>query len=165
MQDLPGVGWKLRKRLNDEGLNLCSDLWRLSLTQMQKGLGLGDKTGLSLWEACRGIDKRPVQAPPDRKSIGAEVNYGVRFDTQAQASGFLSELAVELSRRMATEGVLGRALTLKIMKQKDGVGLPRKYLGHGICDARSKLLNLGRATADAETLKSHALHLLKEAKI
>ncbi|CAM9675855.1 unnamed protein product [Scytosiphon promiscuus] len=165
VQDLPGVGWKLRKRLNEEGLNVCSDLWRLSLTQMQKGLGLGDKTGLSLWEACRGIDKRPVQAPPDRKSIGAEVNYGVRFDTQAQASGFLSELAVELSRRMATEGVLGRALTLKIMKQKDGVGLPRKYLGHGICDARSKLLNLGRATADADTLKSHALHLLKEAKI
>lgn len=46
-----------------------------------------------------------------------------------------------------------------------GVGLPRKYLGHGICDARSKLLNLGRATADASTLKSHALHLLKEAKV
>ena len=59
------------------------------------------------------------QAPPDRKSIGAEVNYGVRFDTQAQADGFLSELAVELSRRMAAEGVLGRALTLKIMKQRD----------------------------------------------
>ncbi|CAM9347459.1 unnamed protein product, partial [Hapterophycus canaliculatus] len=165
VQDLPGVGWKLRKRLNDEGLNVCSDLWRLSLNQMQKGLGLGEKTGRALWEACRGIDKRPVQAPPDRKSIGAEVNYGVRFDTQAQAVGFLSELAVELSRRMAAEGVLGRALTLKIMKQKDGVGLPRKYLGHGICDARSKLLNLGRATADAGTLKSHALHLLKEAKV
>lgn len=61
----------------------------------------------------------PRQAPPDRKSIGAEVNYGVRFDTQAQADGFLSELAVELSRRMAAEGVLGRALTLKIMKQRD----------------------------------------------
>lgn len=60
-----------------------------------------------------------LQAPPDRKSIGAEVNYGVRFDTQTQADGFLAELAVELSRRMAAEGVLGRALTLKIMKQRD----------------------------------------------
>lgn len=60
-----------------------------------------------------------LQAPPDRKSIGAEVNYGVRFDTQDQANGFLSELAGELSRRMAAEGVVGRALTLKIMKQRD----------------------------------------------
>lgn len=65
----------------------------------------------------------PRQAPPDRKSIGAEVNYGVRFDTQTQADGFLSELAVELSRRMAAEGVLGRALTLKIMKQRDVSGV------------------------------------------
>lgn len=49
----------------------------------------------------------------------------MRFDTQAQADGFLSELAVELSRRMATEGVVGRALTLKIMKQRDVSDPPR----------------------------------------
>ncbi|CAM9509641.1 unnamed protein product, partial [Laminaria digitata] len=165
VQDLPGVGWKLRRRLNEAGLNICSDLWPLSAAHLQKGLALGDKTGQALWEACRGIDKRPVQAPPDRKSIGAEVNYGVRFDTQEQANAFLSELALELSKRMAAEGVVGQALTLKIMKQRDGVGLPRKYLGHGICDARSKLLNLRRATGDAGTLASNALQLLKEAKV
>lgn len=54
---------------------------------------------------------------------------------------------------------------LSCCRPKQGVGLPRKYLGHGICDARSKLLNLGRATADEGTLKSHALQLLREAKI
>lgn len=43
----------------------------------------------------------------------------MRFDNQDQANGFLSELALELSRRMAAEGVVGRALTLKIMKQRD----------------------------------------------
>lgn len=48
---------------------------------------------------------------------------------------------------------------------RQGVGLPRKYLGHGVCDARSKLLNLRRSTADAETLISHALQLLKECKV
>ena len=40
---------------------MCSDLWQLSVSHMQKGLGLGEKTGRALWEACRGIDKRPVQ--------------------------------------------------------------------------------------------------------
>lgn len=60
-QGLPGVGWKLRQRLNEEGLNVCSDLWQLSLSYLQRGLGLGEKTGRALWEACRGIDKRPVQ--------------------------------------------------------------------------------------------------------
>ena len=50
-------------------------------------------------------------------------------------------------------------------RSKQGVGLPRKYLGHGICDARSKLLNLQRATGDAGTLGLSALQLLKEAKV
>lgn len=45
------------------------------------------------------------------------------------------------------------------------MGLPRKYLGHGICDTRSKLLNLHRATADPDTLASHALQLLEEANV
>lgn len=55
------MGWKLRLKLNELGLKKCSDLWPLSLGYLQKGLGLGEKTGQSLWEACRGIDKRPVQ--------------------------------------------------------------------------------------------------------
>lgn len=45
------------------------------------------------------------------------------------------------------------------------MGLPRKYLGHGICDARSKLLNLKQATASASDLTVAALQLLKEARI
>lgn len=43
----------------------------------------------------------------------------MRFDTQAQADDFLSKLAAELSGRMEVEGVVGRALTLKLMKQRD----------------------------------------------
>lgn len=60
-QDLPGVGWKLRRRLNEENMNICSDLWPLPVARLQKGFGLGEKTGQALWEACRGIDNRPVQ--------------------------------------------------------------------------------------------------------
>lgn len=46
-----------------------------------------------------------------------------------------------------------------------GVGEPRKYLGHGICDARSKLSNLPRATDASESIKTHALRLLREARV
>lgn len=48
-------------KLNEHGLKKCSDLWSLSLAHLQKGLGFGEKTGQLLWQACRGIDKRPVQ--------------------------------------------------------------------------------------------------------
>lgn len=46
-----------------------------------------------------------------------------------------------------------------------GVGEPRKYLGHGICDARSKLSNLPKATDASEAIKMHALRLLREARV
>lgn len=45
------------------------------------------------------------------------------------------------------------------------MGPPRKFLGHGICDARSKLFNLRSATSDPQTLKNTALQLLKEARV
>lgn len=59
----------MRQRLNQEGLNVCSDLWQLSVSHMQKGLGLGKKTGRALWEACRGIDKRPVQVSEEKGGV------------------------------------------------------------------------------------------------
>ena len=89
---------------------LTKNLEKSVLPNLGITLLLGDRGGAGLFL---------IQAPPDRKSIGAEVNYGVRFDTQSQADEFLSKLAVELSSRMAGEGVVGRALTLKIMKQRD----------------------------------------------
>lgn len=46
-----------------------------------------------------------------------------------------------------------------------GVGEPRKYLGHGICDARSKLSNLPKATDASESIKMHAIRLLREARV
>ncbi|CAN0059089.1 unnamed protein product, partial [Discosporangium mesarthrocarpum] len=165
VKDLPGVGWKLGKRLNQAGITVCSDLWPLSLSHLQHALGLGEKTGRAIWESCRGIDNRPVQAPTVLMSIGAEVNYGVRFDTDQQVNKFLDELVRELCTRMAAEGVAGKALTLKLMKQKQGVGQPRKYMGHGICEARSKLLNLHRPTGRHGPLWAAALQLLKELKV
>lgn len=39
-----------------------------------------------------------------RKSVGAECNYGIRFDGEADAHKFLGELCVELGTRMAAAG-------------------------------------------------------------
>eukprot|EP00967_Tisochrysis_lutea_P098415 scaffold145316_cov20-Tisochrysis_lutea.AAC.2 len=41
---------------------------------------LGTKTGLALWQFAHGRDDRSVEPPKVRKSVGAEVNWGIRFD-------------------------------------------------------------------------------------
>lgn len=80
---------------------------------------LGDKTGAAMWEAASGVDRRRVQPPPARKSIGAEISWGVRFDTGSQAEAFVDKLAAEVWARMATAGVQGRHLTLKLKRRKE----------------------------------------------
>ena len=37
-----------------------------------------------------------VEPPPPRKSVGAEVNWGIRFASPAEADTFLRSLAVEV---------------------------------------------------------------------
>lgn len=57
-----------------------------------------------------------VEVPGPRKSVGAEVNYGIRFAALADATKFIGELAQEVEKRMAICGAKGRTITLKIKR-------------------------------------------------
>jgi nucleotidyltransferase/DNA polymerase involved in DNA repair len=57
---------------------------------------LGKKTGENLWLMAHGRDLRVVQTPKPRKSLGAEVNWGIRFRNQQDADVFLLKLSGEV---------------------------------------------------------------------
>ena len=46
-----------------------------------------------MWDAAHGVDPRPVEPPKARKSVGAEVNWGIRFQSPQEALTFLDGLA------------------------------------------------------------------------
>ncbi len=46
-----------------------------------------------VWEFSHGEDSRPVEVPGPRKSVGAQITYGVRLDSEADAEQFLERLA------------------------------------------------------------------------
>jgi len=52
---------------------------------------------------CRGIDDRPVLSEHERKSVSAEVNYGIRFSNSSQATDFLTRLSEEVAQRLSSE--------------------------------------------------------------
>ncbi len=54
-----------------------TQVWSVSKEQLQRQLG--HKTGLALWSYAHNRDDRPVEPPKARKSVGAEVNWGIRF--------------------------------------------------------------------------------------
>ena len=64
---------------------------------------LGEKTGANLWDMAHGRDSRAVEPPKPRRSLGAEVNWGIRFRNQQEADAFLAELAGEVQHTFCSE--------------------------------------------------------------
>lgn len=162
--ELPGVGWHLGQELEGRGVTTCGALQRRALAELQEWFG--DKTGRMLWERCRGEDPRRV-APElgGPKSLGAEVNWGVRFDEQGQVERFLQELAEEVERRLALARVKGRQVVLKVKRSLYGPNEPEKLLGCGRCDNFSRSVTLARATASAKDIAAAALQLLRPLRV
>lgn len=50
-------------------------------------------SAVQVWEYAHGQDPRQVEAPQARKSIGAQVYYGVRLDGDADVNKFMDDLA------------------------------------------------------------------------
>jgi DNA repair protein REV1 len=95
------------------GAHTCSDLKNFSQAQLQREFGT--KTGNALYRHCRGEDDGVLNFDHQRKSVSAEVNYGIRFTSQEEAAAFLKQLAGEVSSRLKKVKLKGRCITLKLM--------------------------------------------------
>ena len=160
VQDLPGVAYSIGGKLEEIGVKLVKDVRELSKEKLLTTLG--PKTGQKLWDYSRGIDRTEVGEQVIRKSVSAEVNWGVRFVTQEQADEFVQSLCDELHKRLISENVKGRQLTMKIMRRAANVPLdPPKHLGHGKCDVFNKSIILGVATNQKEVIGREAISIMR----
>ncbi|KAJ5125980.1 hypothetical protein N7526_008157 [Penicillium atrosanguineum] len=164
MQDLPGVGYSLSNKLEELGVKLVKDA--RDLTKERLIGSLGPKTGIKMWEYARGIDKSEVGNEVIRKSVSAEVNWGIRFVNQGQAEDFVRSLCEELNKRLVENLVKGKQLTLKVMRRSMDAPLePVKHLGHEKCDVFNKSVVLGVATNATDTLGKEAVSMLRSFNI
>ena len=160
VQDLPGVAGSIGGKLERLGIKFIKDIRELSKERLTQTLG--PKTGEKLYEYSRGIDRQEVGEQVVRKSVSAEVNWGVRFENQEQADEFITSLCGELQKRLLREKVKGKQFTMKIMRRSPDAPLdPPKHLGHGKCDTYNKSILLGVATNSSEVLTKEALAILR----
>ncbi|CAH1118562.1 unnamed protein product [Phaedon cochleariae] len=137
LSDLPGVGRATLAKLKNLGLNTCGDVQVASLKVLQSELG--QKAGETLKEQSNGIDNRPLNFHHERKSVSAEVNYGIRFQTIEECYNFLQSLSNEVYNRLSDINMRARCLTLKLLvRAADAPVETAKFLGHGVCDSLSK---------------------------
>lgn len=160
VQNLPGVAYSIGGKLEEIGVKFVKDVRQLNKDRLMTVLG--PKTGEKIWDYSRGIDKTEVGEQVVRKSVSAEVNWGIRFISQPEAEEFVQNLCIELQRRLIEQRVKGRQLTMKIMKRATDAPLdPPKHLGHGKCDTYNKSVVLGVATNNAEVYGREAISVLR----
>ncbi|XP_059647846.1 DNA repair protein REV1 isoform X2 [Cornus florida] len=153
---LPGIGHVLEEKLKKRQVQTCGQLRMISKESLQKDFGV--KTGDMLWNYSRGVDNRLVGAIQESKSIGADVNWGVRFKDLKDVQHFLLNLCKEVSLRLQGCGVLGRTFTLKMKKRKND-SEPIKYLGCGNCENLSRSMTIPLATDDVDVLRKISTQL------
>ncbi|XP_021918564.1 DNA repair protein REV1 isoform X2 [Zootermopsis nevadensis] len=164
VEDLPGVGRNLTSLLHVMGARTCSDLQRFSQAHLQQEFGV--KTGNALYMHCRGKDDRVLSFSHQRKSVSAEVNYGIRFTSQEEATAFLKQLAGEVSSRLKKIKLKGRCITLKLMvRAKEAPIETAKFLGHGVCDHVTRSSTLTTAVADQDTIAREVLSIAKQLSV
>ena len=166
VRDLPGVGRVLAEKLKTHhSVETCEHLQDITLQTLKQEFGV--KTGQSLFDLCRGRDgKSQLDYDEERKSVSAEINYGIRFSDISEAEKFIGQLSDEVCKRLLdvtpSRNLLAKQVTLKIMtRSADAPVETRKYMGHGICDSFSKSANMSIPTNEASSIKRETMILLK----
>eukprot|EP01135_Chromosphaera_perkinsii_P000728 Nk52_evm16s151 gene=Nk52_evmTU16s151 len=162
-RELHGIGWSIEQKLEDLfEAKTCGDLQRVSLARLQKEFG--DKKGSQLYSFCRGIDDRPLKLSTERKSVSAEISWGVRFENAQQVESFTAEMCREVVRRLKEISSKAKHITVKAKRKKESLKT-FKYMGHGPCDNLSKGSGLATYTDSWETINSNAQRLLNSLHI
>ncbi|KAM5356012.1 hypothetical protein ACJ41O_002658 [Fusarium nematophilum] len=163
VEQLPGVARSISGKLEEIGVTHVKDLRGVPKERLVSVLG--PKTGEKLREYAQGIDRTRVGETPPRKSVSAEVNWGIRFINQPEAEEFIYNLCKELENRLLNEQVKGKQLTMKIMRRSMDAPLdPLKSLGHGKCDTFNKSVAFGIATNNYQAIGKEAVTILRSFK-
>ncbi|KAI4454561.1 dna repair protein rev1 [Holotrichia oblita] len=156
LEDLPGVGYATIVKLHNLGLKTCGDLYDISLSTLKNELG--QKNSEMIYDQARGIDKKSLNYEHERKSVSADVNYGIRFKNHSEALVFLESLSKEVYSRLSEIKMKAKTITLKLLIRAEGAPKETaKYLGCGVCDAINKSITTSYYLENPQ-------HIFKEAK-
>uniref|UniRef100_F6V6M0 DNA polymerase kappa n=1 Tax=Ciona intestinalis TaxID=7719 RepID=F6V6M0_CIOIN len=164
VKDLPGVGRATASRLRELGASTCGELQKIHPDLLKKEFG--NKTGQKLHELSKGIDEREVCQSKERKSVSADVNYGIRLKTEDEMKTFLNNLSNEVSSRLKKTGLSGKKITLKVMvRHSDAPVETAKFKGHGVCNSISRSKNLNEYTDDCDIIGREGITLMKSLQL
>jgi len=151
----------LVKKCATRNLVTCGDILELQNAgnkQIEAKEAIGEKTWAMLCAYSRGQDDRILENK-ERQSVGAEINWGIRFQNANQVETFMREFSEEVFNRLVKVGLSSSHVTVNV-KKKLYQGEPPKFLGCGRCEDFSKSIVLPSPVDSPAVLFRHAQSLL-----
>lgn len=106
-----GVGKATQKKMHALGIKTGADLKEWSEIDLVKAFG---KSGRWYYKIVRGIDDREVKPHRTRKSYGKERTFSEDVGDLEWVTGFLDDLAKQISEGMKKIPTAGKTITLKV---------------------------------------------------
>ncbi|MDI6868204.1 MAG: DNA polymerase IV [Coprothermobacterota bacterium] len=111
LEELPGVGYATKERLERMGLRKAGELRQVPLEVLEAEFG---KMALELLAYAQGIDDRPVIPVSERKSIGEECTFAQDISDPERLLMILLEMTDRLARYLRQEGFRAQRVTVKV---------------------------------------------------
>ena len=112
LADIPFVGPKFQERLARFGLRTVRDVVRQDRDALVRWLG--EREGTWLYDRARGIDRAPVHAVREAKSVSRDETFATDLDDDAALAARLLSLADRASADVRDAGLLARTVTVKL---------------------------------------------------
>lgn len=136
-----GIGDQTEKRLNKIGIYTVKDLYQLDKDYLRENFG---KSGGEIYDRIRGIDKRPIEADVERKSIGIERTLDKNIDDIDELLKIINLFAKELSNDLKSKHFLAKRFTVKL-KRADFQVKTKSYTLAEYTDSQDIIKNLARS--------------------
>ncbi|GAB7190718.1 DNA polymerase IV [Kineococcus sp. NUM-3379] len=111
---IPGVGTVTGDKLHRFGIRTVADLAAADEAELVRTFGRAHGSGLLAY--ARGVDPRPVVPEHDAKSVSAEETFAVDLTDRRELAAHARRLVDRVAVRLATGGVSGRTVTIKVRR-------------------------------------------------
>ncbi len=112
VERLAGVGPKTARRLNERGVRTVGDLQQVDPGVLHSWFGA--RLGGQLWRLSRGQDDAPVVPVREAQCFTQEITYPEDIHDEEAVVDELKRLASAITARLSDEGLLARAVRLKV---------------------------------------------------
>jgi len=147
IEELCGIGSKMKKHLNAMGIRSCGELGRAPVSLLRRRFGiLGERLHLM----GLGVDSSPVvpaeEAPP-AKSVGHSMTLEKDISSRDAVRKYLLQLSEMVGRRMRADGLAGRTVTL-VVRYADFFTFGKRRTMKEPIDDSAKICHAALAIAD-----------------